>query len=304
MASPYIQEDTIESDPLLNGSYENTDSALGVAVTSITAAGFLGIMGSLVSLGTSGVGAMTQQAFTFGQVAVPGNPRNFLRLAWTTAATAGTPQFTHKIEDVRTFAGQKVTFQGFYRSNAAIPFKLRQDFGAGGSPSADVSTNPNGPINSLPTTVDSDGTAQWRAFTLTFVLPSVAGKTIGTTANTSYVGIDFLPSLSTIFQADFARMRLVPAGEQTPVLTKRSFATEEKALGRYYQTFSALFPLSSGAVVSMTFPLGRMRAIPAVSGSTVTAQTGATVDMGLFLGVATGAAVIVTGVTADARIAD
>lgn len=299
MGSPYIQDDTLVNNPLLNGDYAITDCALGVAVTSITSAGFLGIMGSLVDLGTTGAGTMSIQTFTFGQTAVPGNPTNFLRLAWTTAATAGTPKYLHKVENVRTFAGQKVTLQGHYRSNAAIGFKLRQDFGTGGSPSADVSTSPDGPINSLPTTVDSDGTAQWRPFTLTFNLPSIAGKTIGTTASTSYVGVDFLPLLSTIFQADFARLRLVPSGERSPMVQRRNGFEEEKLLGRYYQTFSHW--IYSGGTAS-SLPFGTMRAIPVMSGNLGASVTGSTANA--FQGAHTGTSAVITGITADARIAD
>jgi hypothetical protein len=299
MASPYVQEDTLESDPLLNGSYEVTDSALGVAVTSITAAGFLGIMGSLVSLGTSGVGAMTQQAFTFGQVAVPGNPRNFLRLAWTTAATAGTPQYAHKIEDVRTFAGQKVTLQGFIRSDKDVPVRLRQDFGTGGSPSADVAVASDGPVSVIQNTVDANGTAQWRPFTIMFNLPSVAGKTIGTTANTSYVAFDVLPALNVLYQIDFTRLRLIPAGERSPVLTKRVASTEEKLLGRYYQSFG-MFVFSGGT--SSALPFGPMRAAPVMSGTAGAVFTGSTVST--MVGTNSGVSALMTGMTADARIAD
>ncbi len=300
MGSPYIQDDTLVNNPLLNGDYEVTDCATGVAVTSITAAGFLGIMGSLVDLGTSGAGTMSRQTFTFGQVAVPGNPVSFLRLAWTTAATAGTPKFCHKIEKVATFSGQKVTLQGFYRSNAAIGIKLRQDFGSGGSPTADVSTSPTNPVNSIPSTVDADGTAQWRPFALQFTLPSIVGATLGTTANTSYLAIDFLPLLNTVFQTDFARLRLVPAGEASPIKQRRLFAQEEKELGRYYQTFS-LF-ISSGGTV-FTYPYGPMRATPVMSGTLGASVTGNATAWGSN-GAHTGTSAIISGITADARIAD
>lgn len=296
-----LQDDTLVNDPLLNGSYETTDCAVGVAVTSITAAGPLGIMGSLVDLGTSGAGTMSIQSFTFGQVAVPGNPSKFLRLAWTTAATAGTPKFTHKVEGVETFSGRKVTLQGWYRSNAAIAIKLRQDFGSGGSPTADVSVNPGGPTNTIPSTVDAAGTAQWRPFSLTYSLPSIVGLTKGSTVNTSYLGVDFLPLLNTIFQADFAVMRLIPDGIATALIQRRDKATEEKLLGRFYQTWTQY--INSG-VTSFNFPLGRMAAVPIVSGTlgASVAGTGVTVD-GSY-GTHTGTSGLISGVTADARIAD
>lgn len=295
-----ITDDTLANNPLLNGSYEVTDCAVGIAVTSITSAGKLGIMGTLVDLGTSGAGTMERKTFTFGQVAVPGNPLSYLRLAWTTAATAGTPKFTHKIADVETFSGRKCTLQGWYRSNAAIGFKLRQDFGTGGSPTADVSTNPGGPTNTIPSTVDATGTAQWRPFALTFSLPSITGLTKGSTVNTSYLGVDFLPLLNTIFQSDFAALKLVPEGLATALVQHRDFATEERLLGRFYQTFSQY--VNSG-VSNFNFPLGRMAAAPTVSGNLAASVAGTPTVDGAY-GTHTGTSGLVTGVTADARIAD
>jgi hypothetical protein len=258
----YPNTDVIDTNPLLNGSYEVSD------IASITAANFIGIMGSLVSLGTTGAATISRQAFTFGQIDVPGNPLSFLRMAWTTGATAGTPQFTHKIEDVATFAGKKVTFQGHYRSNAAMPIRLRQDFGTGGSPSSDVNVLPDNNIVNLPSTVDSSGTAQWRPFSVNFTLPSILGKSLGSTANTSYLAIDFLPNLNTIFQFDITMMRLVPGGQETPIPRRRPFYYEENLLTRYYSVESVF---GTGAQVPQVTKR-RMRATPSMTASAGTAS--------------------------------
>ncbi len=288
----YPNVDSLAENPLLNGSYENVPDD---ADASITAAGFFGIMGKLVALGTNGAGTVSRVAFTLGQTSVPGDPRYHLRWAQTTAATAGTPQFTHKINDVRTFAGRKVTWQGYYRSNVAIPVRLRQDFGTTGSPSADVNVSALAPASILPSTVDANGTAQWRPFALSFFLPSLSGKTLGTDANSSYVGIDLLPPLDTTFQFDICMMRLVPGGQETPIFRRRPYAMEEDELQRFYWTGSVQ---AQNAAFHVAFHR-TMNIVPTMTASAGTADT-ATVD-GFSLTHNAEAAVTII---ADARIPD
>ncbi len=288
----YPSTHSLAEDPLLNGNYSHIPDD---ADASIAAAALFGVVGSLVSLGTSGAGTVTRQAHTFGQTTVPGNPRHFLRWAQTTAATAGTPKFCHKIDDVRTFAGRKVTFCGYYRSNTSLQVKLRQDFGAGGSPTADVSTSANGNTGTLPSTVDADGVAQWKPFSISYNLPSLVGLTLGSTAETSYLGIDILPPLSVTFQLDLCMLRLVEGGQADPTSRRRPFSEEERLLQRYYWAGSIQ---SQNAAFAVTFHQ-TMRAAPTLTADAGTADT-ATVD-GFTL---THNAEAAIAITADARIAD
>jgi hypothetical protein len=288
----YPNSDETSENPLLNGCYEHVPDD---ADQTITAAGLFGVVGSLVSLGTSGVGTVSRQAFTAGQTDVPGEPRNFLRWALTTGATAGTPQFAHKIEDVRTFAGKKVTLQGFYRSNAVMPIRLRQDFGTGGSPSADVNITPAGPFPSLPSTVDVNGTAQWRPFTVTFDVPSINGKTIGTTDFTSYLAVDIIPALNTTFQFDITMMRLVPGGQSNPIVRRRSHHQEVWELSRYYHVYLVT---GTGTQTPITFQR-RMTKTPTMTASAGTASNPTTDSVHLNHTVN-----VAVSLTADARIAD
>ncbi len=284
--------------PLLNGRYDHMPDD---ADQSITSAAIMGIVSSLVALGTSGAATVSRQSFTLGQTAVPGEPTYFMRWNHTTAATAGTPEWLHKIEDVRTFAGKKVCVQGYYRSNTAFDVKLKQDFGSGGSPSADVTTAASGPNSTLPSTVDANGTAQWKPFSLWFNLPSLSGKTIGSTAATSYLGVRFLWPLNVLFQVDWTDLCVHVGGERIPVDRRRPVYEEEKLLGRYWQTFAAYAPVSTQSANGFTFPLGRMRAAPTVTG---TGATHANITADGESIISSGAAAQVTGITADARIAD
>jgi hypothetical protein len=97
---------------------------------------------------------------------------------------------TQKIENVRTFSGKYVTVS-FY-SNTPSTFScavdLVQFFGTGGSPSATVFVTPQ----SFTTT-----TAVTK-FSLTFLVPSISGKTIGSN-NDDYLSLRFSLPANTTF---------------------------------------------------------------------------------------------------------
>lgn len=284
-----VANHSLADDPLLNPDLQQCPDS-----TSITAAGAMGIVGSLVSLGTTGAGTLSRQAHTFGQTTIPGDPINFFRWAQTTAATAGTPKWTHKVENVRTFASRKVTLSGYYRSNVAIDIKLRQDFGAGGSPSADVLTVGNG-LATLPVTTDADGTAQWKPFSISYNLPSLSGKTLGTTVGTHYLGVDFLPPISVTFQFDYCRLRLVEGGQSDPTTSRRVAQEDEDVLARYYKIYLLT---GTGASVPQCFAR-RMVITPAVTVSAGTTSN-ATTDSAHFNHTVN----VAVSMTADGRIAD
>jgi len=79
--------------------------------------------------------------------------------------------FNYKIEDVRTFAGQTVTFSCWVKSDSSRSFAIQvfQNFGSGGSSNAYV-----GASSTL------TATTSWQRFTFTIAIPSISGKTIGT----------------------------------------------------------------------------------------------------------------------------
>jgi hypothetical protein len=125
----------------------------------------------------------TPQTFTAGAAPVAGYEAiNFARIG----VTVGNDncRIQQLIEDVRTFAGQTVTVSFWAKGtnpatagNLAVLFQ--QSFGSGGSPSAAVTTAQQTFVL----------TANWTRYSLTFAIPSISGKTIGTTANTSSLGL-------------------------------------------------------------------------------------------------------------------
>lgn len=119
----------------------------------------------------SGSTTVSQQTFTPGTAPVAGYEGSyFYRYNQSTAGTGQTYAViaTAPIEDVRTFAGQTVTFSFWAKADAARTYDLiiGQAFGSGGSTGVEI-TN----------TVSL--TTSWARYTQTVSLGSMAGKTIG-----------------------------------------------------------------------------------------------------------------------------
>jgi hypothetical protein len=141
---------------------------------------------------SSSGGTMSAQTFTPGTAPVSGyEGRNFCRIVTTGQSGAGVyTMLEQDVEDVTTFAGQTVTFSFWAKAATGTPkiaLQIFQMFGAGGSPSAIVSI-PSG---------QSTLSTSWARYSLTIAIPSIAGKTLGTTANTSYLGIRMWVSAGT-----------------------------------------------------------------------------------------------------------
>lgn len=94
------------------------------------------------------------------------------------------------IEDVRTVSGQEVTvsFWANSGSGASVGVELEQVFGTGGSPSASVQgISKKIVLTTVPT-----------RYTITFKLPSIVGKTLGTNEDSS-LRLNFWTSAGTAF---------------------------------------------------------------------------------------------------------
>ena len=131
------------------------------------------------------------QTFTPGAAPVAGyESTNFARLisAGQTATNAQT-SLRQAIEDVRTFAGQTVTFSFYAKANSGTPsiaLEIGQVFGSGGSASV---TTFAGKV-----TISTS----WARYSMTVNIPSISGKTIGPGSNTQAV---FFVSAGTDFNA-------------------------------------------------------------------------------------------------------
>lgn len=125
----------------------------------------------------------SRQAFTLGQSDVPGNPRYFARTVVTSSAGASNYANQYqKVEDVRTLAGRKATLTFWAKADAAknIAVEMIQDFGTGGSPSSSV-TGIGAQTVAL--------TTSWQKKSIVIDVPSISGKTLGTTDNSNLVAV-------------------------------------------------------------------------------------------------------------------
>ncbi len=121
---------------------------------------------------------VSQQTFTPGTAPVAGyEGQFFIRQNVTTLTSQSIQALAQRIEDVRTFANQTVTVSFYAKADASRNYTSRfaQNFGSGGSSEVVTST---GATHAL--------TTSWQRFTVSVALPSVSGKTIGTS---SYLAI-------------------------------------------------------------------------------------------------------------------
>jgi hypothetical protein len=129
-----------------------------------------------IGLGGSGTLTATPQTFTAGTAPVAGYESiNFVQLV--TASASGTNDykiFIHPIEDVRTLANQNATLSFWAKTSSGTPkiaLELTQVFGSGGSGAVDT----YGGQVTLSTS--------WTRYSVTVSVPSISGKTIGTSSS-------------------------------------------------------------------------------------------------------------------------
>jgi hypothetical protein len=158
---------------IINGDFKINQRAFTSTTTSATY-GF-----DRFFFGTSdGTVTYSAQTFTAGAAPVAGyEATNFAQIVTTgqTLTTAAT-NLQQRIESVRTFAGQTATFSFWAKANTGTPnviVSLVQNFGTGGSPSASVTTN--GTVQAI--------TTSWARYSFTIAVPSISGKTIGTSTD-------------------------------------------------------------------------------------------------------------------------
>ena len=177
----------------------------------------------------------SQQAFTFGQTSVPGNPNYFARYQVTAAPVSTNNNLQQRLEGVSTFAGEQVTVSFWAKADAAKTIWVGhfQQFGTGGSPSA--ISNTSGQVFTLSTS--------WARYSLTTTLPSVSGKTLGSNGD-DYLSVHFIISNASAGEAwsaipaqtitfDIAQVQLEPGPVATP-FERRPIGTELALCQRYY----------------------------------------------------------------------
>ena len=200
-----------------------------------------------VTSGASGSGTSTYsqslQTFALGQTAVTTDSASFLRTQVTAVGTfSGGGQIvrTHQsVESVRTLAGQTATVSFWAKADAArtMAFMFAQNFGVGGSPSVLTSVGQTFSV-----------TTSWQKFTITLTIPSISGKTLGTSGtdslttafvlykNDNLIYNDSLGSVGSVVNGmylDLADVQ-VEAGSVATQFERRPFGTERALCKPYY----------------------------------------------------------------------
>ena len=231
----------------------------------------------------SNTGTISRQSFTVGQTDVPDNPAYYLR--FNISSYSSEFSIFNKVEDVSTLAGQTAVLSFYMKADSAVtnrPF-IVQNFGSGGSSN----------VNSALSTVSV--TTSWQRFEVPFSVPSISGKTIG---SSSYLQIMPLRITSSFTgNIDIANVQLEVGDTATP-FEHRSYGQELALCQRYFYkitdggsaAYIADFFVYSSTNTTGIVPLPvTMRAAPTLTGNWTTS--------GYFVGYANQAAVNWTTIT-------
>jgi hypothetical protein len=134
----------------------------------------------ITAIGGDGTSTYTPQTFTPGAAPVSGyEGKSYQRIVTTGQTNASVATITYQpIEDVRTYAGQTVTYSFWAKASSGTPkiaLSYNQNFGTSGS--ADVAAY----ISQVTLSTS------WARYSVSFAVPSISGKTIGST--TGWLGI-------------------------------------------------------------------------------------------------------------------
>jgi len=161
------------------------------------------------------------QTFTPGTAPVAGyEGTNFARMATTANSGAGDYCiFAQLMEDVRTCAGETVTVSFWAKAASGTPkvgVELAQNFGSGGS----LQVNGTGQAVTISTS--------WARYSVTIAVPSISGKTIGTS---SYIELN----LWTVSGSTYAT-RSGSVGNQTATIDFWGVQVESGSVATAFQT--------------------------------------------------------------------
>jgi hypothetical protein len=199
------------------------------------------------SCGTGGAGTWSRQSYPFGSANVSNcsrPPRFFYRHAQTTAGTTA-PLLFHNIENADKYAGKSVTVSYCLKASAAMTItgiNALQVFGSGGSPSASVTTSK---------TLSWAITTTEQRFSVRLDIPSVSGKTLGTTPYTDFFQIALQLPIGSTFTLDIGpcQIELCSPNASSSITGTGGYPTPQEYLGeelewgrieRLYQTWFAV----------------------------------------------------------------
>lgn len=182
-------------------------------------------------------------------------------------AAASLSEIYQRLEDVRRLAGKTVTVSFWAKASSALNIGvwMFQTFGTGGSPSSSV--------NVAPTTIAL--TTSWARYQAVIAVPSIIGKTLGTTVNTSYLQVAFAFSSGATNAATLGvgvqsgtfslwGMQLEVSSTASP-LDKTDIREDIANCQRFYNAITTFVGPTATYATTYSFPV-RMIAAPAVAG--------------------------------------
>ena len=190
---------------------------------------------------------VSRQAFTAGTAPVAGYESQYFWRA-ATAADTNYVEIQQRIEDVRTFAGQTVTLSFWAKATSSVTFTpiLRQNFGSGGSANVDATG-----------TAQVISSASWTRYSVTVTLPSISGKTVGTSSFLAVI-IYSTAGAEASNTIDFWGVQVEAGSKATPFQTasggnpQAELAMCQRYYQRYSQTAATQTLIGTGSASSTT----------------------------------------------------
>ena len=171
---------------------------------------------------------ITRETFTPGAAPVAGYEGKFFYRSTLTNIGSATVVVTYnKIEDVQTLAGQTATLSFWAKADSArnLNYTIEQNFGSGGSATVAVSST------------NSTLSTSWTRYSVTVAIPSISGKTIG---SSSYLLISFNQAVANGSVLDIWGVQLETGSVATAFQTATgTIQGELAACQRYYERINA-----------------------------------------------------------------
>jgi hypothetical protein len=206
----------------------------------------------------------TPQTFTPGAAPVAGyEGKTFLQaITASQSASSDFANISQKIESVRTFAGQNVVVSFWAKANTGTPkvgLSMQQGFGSGGSPSAATRTAGNATVTL---------STSWARYSITVSVPSISGKTLGTTED-SFLSVQLWQSIGSDYTTGFPS----GIGLQNFTLSLWGVQVEAGSTATDFQTATATIQGELAACQRYYFRNGGLSAYTALGGGTAENST-------------------------------
>ena len=204
--------------------------------TSSTANGYVALDRWYVNQ-SGGSTTFSQETFTVGEER--SGLQNYAKLAVSTSSDY--TNISQRIENVKSIPSGSVTVSFDAKGTAPtgnLTVSLVQNFGSGGSSDVDIT----------PQTVTL--TSSWQRFNLTFTVPSITGKTVGSDNFLQIAIGQYSNTSTTAWELNITGVQLEVGSKSTP-FEHRSYGDELARCQRYYQKV-----INSAGGTARTFVMG------------------------------------------------